>query len=411
MRSRLFFALLAVALLPLACAGELDVLGVSNASTVPTSVYAGDVVALTFDVRNVSSVGQVASDLNVSLELNENHFVPISTSEFIKEIRAKGSKTVTMRFQAKEGILPGGYKLSVLVSYKNGATPISKSELVDLTVSACKFLRVEGISLNRPEPHIGEELNVGAVLSNPCSASLHNVTVELKPITNPTIEPFLVTSGTFRKIAVLKPSAREEISFSLKVSDKVEPKTYAFSIDANCDACDKVFSNKFSFRVLGKPELVFSNIDYSIDNAPTKNEKQIVQGSAITLSVQLDNIGEEKAKAVEVETDFGEKIIGTSKAFLGNVDADDSGAAIFNLKVASDAKPGGHKGTITISYTDELGEEQKVVEPYSIFVNEQPPTNPIVYIVILVLVIAALGVIYFIVKFVFRQLAIMKLSR
>ena len=199
----------------------------------------------------------------------------------------------------------------------------------------------------------------------------------------------------------------KKVSFSMLLGDKVMSDTYVFSLDVNCDDCSKIFSNQFSFLALGRPELVFSSIEYSVEGA-LGSDKQIMAGSPFTLSIQLDNIGKEKAKGVEVSIDFGKGILGAGKSFLGNIDPDDSGAAVFSLTAASDVNPGPQAGTIAVTYTDELGGKKSFSESYSLFVNHQPPTSPVVYIVILILVLAVLGVLYLIIRFVFRQLAIRK---
>jgi len=205
------------------------------------------------------------------------------------------------------------------------------------------------------------------------------------------------------------PGEEQKAKFNLQVTDDVAAQTYVFSIDANCDTC-KETSNSFSFQVLGRPELVFSNIEYSVEDV-LGNDSQIMQGSLFTLSVQLDNIGDEKAKAVNISVDFDEAIVGISKSFLGNIDPDDSGAAIFNLNAAFDAKPGETPGIITVNYIDELGAERSFTENYSLYINAVPPTSPIVWIFMLILIIVVLVLVYFIVKFVFRQLVLRKQSR
>lgn len=392
-------------------AGELQILSVSGGSTVPAAIYTGDVVAVTFNIKNVSGVGQNADDVLASANLNENDFEPIKISEQLGSIKAGSSKTISFRFRVRESALPGHYKIPVSLSYRNGSTKLVQSEEVGFGVSSCTSLKVDGISLSSVKPHIGETLEVRAFVENVCSASARNVTVELKPVSNPTVSPFIVSTGTVRKIGHIAIGERKEVSFALVVGDNVDAKTYVFSIDANCDGCSKVFSNSFSFLVLGKPSMVFSNIEYSVDDA-IGNDKHLLQGSIFTFSVQLDNIGEEKAKKVSVSIDFGNSgINGPSRAFVGNINPDDSGAAVFNLSVAQGAPVGEHAGLITVSYLDELGQEAQLADSYSLYVNPQPPVGPLVYIVILVLIAVVLGLVYFIVKFVFRQLAIRAQSR
>ncbi|HLC80070.1 MAG TPA: hypothetical protein VJG83_06675 [archaeon] len=406
----LFILFAAVLLFSFAGAGQLNILGVANESTIPQVVYSGDLVTFTFDVQNVSGVGRVAEDVNVFIELNENYFMPVKVSEFIGDISSKGSKTVSLRFNVTEAALPGNYKMPVFLSYSSGSSLISQVEEVDLEISSCKVLKIDDISLSSSTPHIGTTLDVLALIKNSCASAARDVSVSLVPVTNSTIAPFIVTSGTLKKIGGIMPGESETVKFSIDVSGRVKSGAYVFSIDANCGTCEKSSTNNFSFLVLGKPELIFSNIEYSVD-VVAGNDKIILQGSTFTLSVQVDNIGDESAKAVEVSIDYGNSLQGTSKSFVGNIDPQDSGAAIFNLTASPVAKPGAIPGKITVSYIDELGQRQSIEYGYDIYISELPSVSPIVYIFILILIIVALAILYFIIKFIFRQLAIRAQSR
>ncbi|MCR4368918.1 MAG: hypothetical protein NUV67_03360 [archaeon] len=406
-------AFLAVFLFALLCsapvfASQLEILSLDSSSTIPSKIYAGDLVTLNLNVKNTSGTGQAASNINIALELNENDFTAVKALESIDSIGSRSTKTVSLRFKAKENVLPGTYKVPVRLTYFSGSDLLEQIVTVDVSISSCNFLNIESIDLGTFQPHIGSDVDIVASVKNTCANAARNVTVKLNPVTNATIEPFVVTSGTLKKIGDILPGESKTAEFSMSITDKVAAKTYVFSVDANCDSCQNT-SNSFSFLVLGQPDLVFSNIEYSVDNPMGGSEKEIIQGSTFVLSVQIDNIGEEKARAVDVEVDFAEGTFsGTTKAFLGNIDPDDSGAAIFNLRTNFEASSGEQKGVIRVSYTDELGEPQVFVEDYSLYITPLPPTSPIVYIIILVLLLAVIGAVYFLAKFIFRQLALRK---
>ena len=391
-----------------AFASQLDILIVSGASTNPVTIYPGDLVTVTFNVQNISGTGQPANEVVPSLILNSNDFTPVKVSEELGTIGSRSFKAVSLRFQVNPDVLPGIYNIPVSISYLNGSTPLVHNGEITLDLSACKTLKIDTIMLSSQTPHIGESLEVVASVSNPCQNFARDVKVELKPVTNATIAPFIVPEGTVKKIGDINPGASRDVSFLLSLSDRVTAQAYVFLLDANCDGCKTNSTNQFSFLALGEPDLVFSNIEYSVENVLGGSDKQIMQGSPFTLSIQLDNIGEEKAKGVEVSVDFGDGIEGSSKSFLGNIDPDDSGAAVFSLLAAYDAKPGDNPGTIAVSYTDELGERQVIEEDYSLFIHEQPPTSPVVYIILLAFILAVVGAVYFVAKFIFRQLAIRK---
>ena len=132
-----------------------------------------------------------------------------------------------------------------------------------------------------------------------------------------------------------------------------------------------------------------------------------MQGEAFSLSVKLDNIGEEKAKAVEVLLESTNEIVGVKKAYVGNIDEDDSGAAIFDLIANDNAAAGEHPIKMTIKYKDETDQEKTFEGSYSIYINKKPEPS---IILPLILIIIILAIAYFLVKMVFRQLALRKMG-
>ncbi len=72
-------ALLTASLAGFASANQLGILGVKNASTIPSKIYPGDLVTATFSVENISGTGQIADSITVSIEMNGNDFEPVKT--------------------------------------------------------------------------------------------------------------------------------------------------------------------------------------------------------------------------------------------------------------------------------------------------------------------------------------------
>src|SRR3989344_1461465 len=247
-----------------AFASQLDILIVSGASTNPVTIYPGDLVTVTFNVQNISGTGQPANEVVPSLILNSNDFTPVKVSEELGTIGSRSFKAVSLRFQVNPDVLPGIYNIPVSISYLNGSTPLVHNGEITLDLSACKTLKIDTIMLSSQTPHIGESLEVVASVSNPCQNFARDVKVELKPVTNATIAPFIVPEGSVKKIGDINPGASRDVSFLLSRSDRVTAQAYVFLLDANCDGCKTNSTNQFSFLELGEPDLVFSNIEYSV---------------------------------------------------------------------------------------------------------------------------------------------------
>lgn len=405
MKSKLFLLALLV-LLPAAFADSASyntILKVATFSQSPTTVYAGDTVNLNVRVENTSS-SFPAADVNATLLLDDSYFEPIHLTEELGTVYPGSVKNAVFRFKIKDGAYAGAYKFSVSLSYYNRNDFVSGQNYdVNILVAECYGLDIGNIKLDNYSPHLGETVGITADLSNNCSGEARNITVKLNPKTNSTLDPFVSLSDTVLEPGNIEQGKSKTINFLLKVSDKAAPKTYVFNIDANCLDCISAATQTFSFDVYGKPDLIISGMDFSIEYRT--DDKRIMQGDTITLSVQLDNIGQETAKATKISLAPDRSIAGIIESYVGNIDADDSGSGLFTLTVSPSAEIGTHSVPVTITYRDELGKTQQMTQNVELYVHQKPAESPIG---LLIAVIIILVLLYFIIKMVFRQLAMRK---
>jgi hypothetical protein len=374
-----------------------------NYTTSPSTVYAGDTVTLNISVSNASfASGLKAENSVVTLLYNEKYFEPVEVVQEIGKINPGETKSVPFRLKIKNSAYPGDYRFTVDVNYFVNGSQAKYTKDINFSVSECYRLDVQDISLSNYTPHIGESFSIEATVKNICSGGARNAQIELVPVTSTSFAPFLLLSSNVVELGNLEFLESEKVSFSLRAADGSSPGTYDFKLKATCDSCSDSEKN-ISFDLVGKPELIISGIDFSLDS--DLSGKKIVQGSTFSLSVQLDNIGEETAKAVKVEIDVDEGITGPKESYVGNIDEGDSGAAIFDLATSQNAMVGEHNAKIVIHYLDEFGEQQSISQNYSIFVNEAPPESPVVLLIVIAVILV---LIYFIIKLVFRQLSLRK---
>ncbi|MCX6801992.1 MAG: hypothetical protein NT067_02660 [Candidatus Diapherotrites archaeon] len=375
-------------------------LKVDSSSYKPSAVYAGNEVALAVDIKNSTVVK--ATDINLVL-LPGQYFEPIETEKQVAEIRPNETETVVFRARAKEGIQAGSYVFSLQMQYKNLGETVTDYANVSVAVSEIYRLSIDSLKVSNYYPHTGEEILVTAGIKNTGSIEARNVSTEFSLIGASDFGKFILLSETKNDLGGIAAGETKMVEFRLKPSEKIDPGVYSFKATANCINCDKNAEEKFALQVYGYPELIVSGIDYSIKG---KDSKNIVQGETFSLSVQLDNLGKEDAKKVEIEVIADDSIIGPKKSYVGSIEADDSSAGIFDLAVAENAAVGYHDVQIIITYIDELGQPQKMEEKYSFYISKMPEPNPYIPYVFVIIILAML---YFIVKMVFRQLAIRKL--
>lgn len=376
----------------------------SNYSTLPANVFSGDIISLNVPLKNTSETCS-AVDVNASIALNDNFFEAVNLSDNVSAVNANETKSVSFSFKVKDSAFPGTYKIPVKLQYTNVVTSVEETFELSLDVLACYSLDVKNISYSVDSVYAGEEVKVFADVENTCSGAARDVSVQLRPVTNSSFEPFIVLSGNLLQVGDILPGKSERVSFLLKPIADAEPKIYVFGVDANCFDCEKVFSDTVSFEVLAKPKLIFSGIDFS--NESRSDAKDIFAGENFSFSVQLDNIGKEPAKAVKVSVSAGGGLAGSKENFVGNIDPDDSGSAVFDLSFLPNANAGEHKSVILVEYLDEKGAVQQVSEGYSFYVAQRP-SDIFGWIVLLFLLIIVLVILYFLVKMVFRQLAMQK---
>ncbi|MFH1234051.1 MAG: hypothetical protein V1493_00350 [Candidatus Diapherotrites archaeon] len=375
-------------------------LKVDSSSYSPSTVYAGSEIAIAVDFKNSTMVK--ATDINLVLPPGQ-YFESLETEKQVAEILSNETETVVFRMRAKEGIPAGRYVFSLQMKYKNLGETVTDYANVSVAVSEIYRVSIDSLKVSNYYPHIGEEVVVTAGIKNTGSIEARNVATEFSLIGASDFGKFILLSETKGDLGGIAAGESKTVEFRLKPSEKIDPEVYSFKVIANCVNCDKNAEEKFALQVYGTPELIVSGIDYSIKG---KDGKNLVQGETFSLSVQLDNLGKENAKKVEIEVVADDSIIGPRKSYVGNIDADDSSAGLFDLVVSEGSTVGYHDVGILITYIDELGQPQKMEEKYSFYVSKLPEPNPYIPYVFVIVILAML---YLIIKMVFRQLAIRKL--
>ncbi|MDO8633848.1 MAG: hypothetical protein Q7K34_00985 [archaeon] len=371
-------------------------------STLPGKPFPGDTVSLVVTIKNLTS-NTTAFDVNAGISLNEEVFESIKSLEYVGNIQSEQVKQVGFKFRVKESAIPGTYRIPVTLSYLSGSSLVTDSFDLNILVNECFNLDVKGIFYSPSKVYAGSKIILGGFVENSCSGFARRASVELLPVTNDSFDPFIVLSSNRLEVGTIAPFESKPFSFELEPAANADPRVYVFEITADCLDCESVASDKVSFEVLGKPWVIISGTDLSVD--ARSDSKSIMQGDNFSFSVQVDNIGEEKAKAVKVLLETTNDITGSKESFIGNIDPGDSSAAVFDLSVKPDASLGGQPVKIIVEYFDETDSNQVAVHDFAFFINARPPESPVLLIVLL---ITLFGVMYFVLRLVFRQLSLRK---
>jgi hypothetical protein len=399
--SQLFLVFLFLIPAALALSDIYYLLDIDSTVQKPATIYPGDSVNLAVTLINKGQSVD-ARDINLELSLPEG-FSPIDVSKSLDILRVKEKETVVFRFVSSKDVSSGTYNLSLKMTYKNKEQIVSETKYLSIIISDLFRVSLSNLRVSDYFPHIGDTVIITADVVNTGSLEARNVSVELSMVGSEDFSDFIILSDTFKELGNIEPGISKEVKFVFKASDKATPGVYSFSLEANCTDCTSTQKQKFSIHLYGKPELIISGIDYTVSG---RDDKKITQGSKISLSVQLDNLGKEDAKRVIVSLAADDSLIGSKSSYVGEIESDDSGSAIFDLIVSENAPIGYHDIKIKISYLDELQREQTITENYKLYIFKAPEPSPYLHYMFIIIILILL---YIILKVIIRQLAIRKL--
>lgn len=371
----------------------------------PSNPFPGDEVVYSVKVEGKTVGSGDASDVNAEIAFNQNLFIPIKAKDSLGQIKQGDSSQAVFNFRIKEETPAGLYKFPIKLTYNGKFGTVSETFDINFLVRQCFSLDIGKFSLNPEHPYAGEKFSIDIDVTNTCTGIARSTSVEIKKSDTASFDPFVLLSPNAVKIGDIFQGESKRVSFSLMPISDATPGVYNFNIDLNCFDCASKTS-KISLEVLSKPVVIFSGIDLSIEG---REGAKLLPGDSFSISVQLDNIGKKQAKAVKVYLLVDDGITGVKEAFVGNIDEDDSGAAIFDLVMQPTVSAGAHNAVIKVEYLDETGAKQEIAENYELYVNQGDILPLIISIIFLLIILAiVLTISYFIIRMVLRQKAMQK---
>ncbi|MEM4663307.1 MAG: NEW3 domain-containing protein [Candidatus Diapherotrites archaeon] len=394
------FAMLSIVVFAVTNVDPYYLLNIDSTLQKPTVIYPGNTVNLAVNLVNVGLYTD-ANDVKLKLLLPEG-FPQSFVETTIPRIKPKEKKTVVFVFPTSKTISSGTYTLTLQMNYKNGTIDVLDSKYLNITVSDIYDISISNIKVSDYFPHIGDKIIITADIQNNGSLEARNVYCEISMLSTNPFVGFITQSDVRQELGNIAVGESKRVTFEIMASEVTNPGTYAFKLTTGCMDCNTKMQ-MFSIHLYGRPQLIISGIDYSING---RNDKKIMQGDTISLAIQLENLGKESAKRVVVSIENDSSLIGSKSSYIGEIKSEDSGSAIFDLSVDSNAAIGYHDINITIKYLDELQKEQMIKTSYSIYVSKAPEPSPYLHYVFIIVILA---MVYIIIRLIIRQLALRKL--
>jgi len=358
------------------------ILSVSETSVYPTTIYPNSEVSLNLTLENISDATN-ATDVSIEINPNTNYFNEIKSTDALSVIKNRQTGTLSLRFKVKNDTPGGYYAIPYSIKYQRGGEFVVIDSQTSVTVTNYDKLNLVLTSYPTAKKYLDENVSISGYVKNEGNTTLKGISIN----TDFGTEKLIPLGEVTQFIGDLEPGMKKDYSISLIIPKTADIGVYDINITAS-DVLGNDDLERVSFIVEDKPTLIVSSIDKALE----QNQKYLMQGSHFSLSIQLENISKSRAKSVtmailETTTD----IEGSTIAYVGSVDADDSGAGVFDLYITPTAKTGDQRLTVEITYLDEYDVEHSFTKDVSLFVDNAPKSNASIFYVILVIILLGIG--------------------
>jgi hypothetical protein len=327
---------------------------VSGTSTNPSVVYPDTEFNMAISVENIGSDSAKSVELQLTpLEgFTGERTVQLGTVDIrslIEELLTQGNlnqtgsqagallNTALFSLKAEEGVTLGHHELKAQLSYKDSkGNDYSKIELIDVFIQdrGQAKLSISGINTSPSKVYPNTDFTITITMENTGSQAAKATKLDLQI-------PKEFTGEDSAFLGSIEEDQTSSASLDMKAIKTASPAVYT------------------------------------------------IESKNFTLSIQLENIGEQDAKSVRMELETNGDLKGELTSFVGEIEKDDVATGVFDLLVLPSAEPGQKMASARVIYIDEQGVENTIIKTFDIFIGEPAgrSTTTIVAVVVIVLVL------------------------
>ncbi|AIY89080.1 COG1361 S-layer family protein [Geoglobus acetivorans] len=278
----------------------------------------------------------------------------ISSGKIEKDAVDKGEAfNLMFNLSAVQSLKPDIYPMTLSLRFEDTfGNPYSENYSFSVRVEAKPAVIISDISTNPDSIYPGDSFTLSVTIQNSGKGKAENVRAVLS-------YPAGFSGETEGFAGDIESGTAKTVNFRIKVSKDVESGTYPFKLSVYSDSLGEVKEFEFSIFVndFGDIDLEISGIYFS---------ERPLTGSEFTLSFQLENVGQQTAKAVSIELELPDGFEGRNQYFTGTIEGGDSATASFDLKAPEN--PGDYIIRAKISYLDSRYERHEVERTFTLHV-------------------------------------------
>jgi hypothetical protein len=338
-------------------------------TTVPSVLKPGDDVQLTLRVKNVLNnneepIYSYVLELQPKNDLAKENIIIVDGTDNVGRLGANEYWNAKFEFKIQDGAPSGNYEFNVKIKkYDDTGNFISSTDAsITLSVSGETFFVLKGTNetLNQ-----GESKNFKISLENIGGANAGSVKVTLGNT------EYVQVVGTnvfyFDKV-----SAGEVKNFDvmLHAADGIPTGTYNIPVTIEYVSGTTTKTQQFSYGIL-----VGGSIDLKVANIETIPKEVRPGDNYVLLDVNLENAGEDAAKAVKahlISSPFVASYSDDNLAYAGRIDAGTSKELKFFINVPKTIKPGVYELKLKVDYLNLMGKEFNKTLNVPFYVKEKP---------------------------------------
>jgi hypothetical protein len=255
--------------------------------------------------------------------------------------------TVRYRVHVDKDTVFGTYTVPLKLVWRDAYNNVQSENLeFGLKVAGDPEIVIAGVNKTPARIYPDTEFTLVLAFENIGTAKAENVKVELSL-------PPGITGERVAFLGTLERDRQMAATFSLKAEKVAEAGAKKIGVRLSYtteEDTQEQLDNEVEVFIYDKEP---ANLEVAgLDTSPAK----LTPGEAFTLSIQLENIGKQDAKAVKVELALPEAFSGGQTSYLGTIKQDDTSTAIFDLEVSPLAEPKSYRLPVKIYYLDEKGE-------------------------------------------------------
>jgi len=287
-------------------------------------------------------------------------------SEYFGAIIQDKEVTISIPIKVSRNAGFGSYLVPLKLEYFN---PQGKKEETTLSfgmeVAGEAEFALGGVNTSPSRLYPDQEFALAVNLENTGTGKARDLRLNLEL-------PQGITGETSEQLGTLARDSRAVAGFNLKTTGRVEPGSHTAVLH-------------FSYREEGGEPgeasfpleiFVFQRGEITLELAGLDTSPRLLHpGESFTLSLQIQNIGEQDAKAVRVEISPQRALVGETTSYLGNLKQDDTSTAIYDLEVEGQAEKGKVEVPLTIFYKDEKGESGRIGKEASLSISSREGNN------------------------------------